>query len=86
MKRRDFLKGFAAATGTLAIAPGMALSPVEIPLGQGLIPMMSTVELFDYNNFAVNSDLFLSWAKEIFEPNNGERIFLKNGQLKSIKS
>ena len=78
MKRRNFLKGFLAVTGTLAVAPGMAFYPMEIPSGQGLIPMMYKVEPFDYNNFAVNSDLFLSWAKDIFEPNDGTRIFIKS--------
>ena len=29
MNRRNFLKGFLAATGTLAVAPALALKPVE---------------------------------------------------------
>ena len=29
MKRRNFLKGFLAATGTLAVAPAVALATVE---------------------------------------------------------
>ena len=29
MNRRKFFKGFFAVTGTLAIAPGIALAPVE---------------------------------------------------------
>ncbi len=29
MNRRNFLKGFSAATGTLAVAPALALAPVE---------------------------------------------------------
>ena len=44
MKRRNFLKGFLAATGTLAVAPAVALAPVEHygpsevwPMMQGLI-------------------------------------------------
>lgn len=44
MNRRNFLKGFTAATGALAIAPGLAISSVEniteIPTWSGLYPTL----------------------------------------------
>lgn len=40
MNRRNFLKGFLAATGTLAVAPGIALAPVESYGKSELWPMI----------------------------------------------
>ena len=81
MKRRNFLKGFLAATGTLAVAPALLLEPAETPIPsyEGIITMMSTVGPFEYNK--LTGDLFIAWAKDIFEPNNGERVFISEGQV-----
>lgn len=82
MKRRNFLKGFLAATGTLAVAPALVLEPVQtpfVPSYEGIMVMMSTVEPFEYNN--LTGDLFTAWAKDIFRTNDGERVFISEGQV-----
>lgn len=74
MKRRNFLKGFLAATGTLAVAPAIALAPVEHygpsevwPMMQELMYINRLVMLQDYLIFAGAKSIRLTSPKLPFD-------------------
>lgn len=76
MKRRDFLKGFVAVTGTLAIAPGIALLPtkvVEIRSNMGLMHLLDNIILRSYTGNISASD-FQQFLKEFNYKESGKRI------------
>jgi hypothetical protein len=44
MKRRNFLKGFLAATGTLAVAPALILEPVPVIMEPDISKMITIIK------------------------------------------
>lgn len=62
MKRRNFLKGFLAATGTLAVAPALALEPIEHYGPSELWPIMEEIidHQMKYNRLMIEMDRFIA--------------------------
>ena len=67
MKRRNFLKGFLAATGTLAVAPVLVLEPIKEPVVRSCI----VGELLPYGVYSDGKSMFMAINKsEIVDLNN----------------